>query len=488
MRAGLSQERTWSYLLDIFLILGLIISTTSCEQIKLPVDNIPGTDFPDHLQVDPLFNDFYIFLGGEKLMGPVVSHMVERDGKYFQYTMNGLMVFNPNSSATEYFTLFPIGKEMGIFEKPSPSLENESQFYLNGHVIGEPFRSYYDEQRSHSFGLPLTEMFYNRMRRRYEQYFEGVAFYKMRDTNEVGLLAYGSFMCGNSCEEVDEGNSVLDFSHKIASAFSDFVYQYGIRFTGFPISDLIYMDSKWIQIFQNVVLTADTPENPDSARLHPMSIILGVVNEDPLPPSGSQDMNFYSTMDGVGYDIPIYFWDYLMAHGGLQVAGPPVSHLQDYAGDSTRQCFENLCLIRDGQLSDAGKVYPYQMGYQFLGLISDDRKPIEPTVSPHQGTIVLRVEERQPTVRSDEEQEILVTVLRNGQPVSGITLELIITLPDRSTQKFVLPETDTDGNSVQKIPMIQAENASVILYQICVLNQDQANFCYEDSYTIWNQP
>lgn len=474
-------------LLVLFLLSGML-SLTACDQIVTPDGQATPVIDPENFPVDPIFVDFYLYLGGEEMMGPAISPLVERDGKSYQYTVNSLMVFDPTSPATEFFKLFPIGKELGIYDKHSAATDQADPFLVNGHLIGEPFRPFFEQQKRLSYGAPLTEMFYNRLRRRYEQYFEGVAFYQMKESGETGLLAYGSFMCGESCKKIDVGNSVFDYSYRIAPVFRDFVNQYGIRFTGFPIGDLIYLDGSWIQVFQNIVLMTDAPDQPQSVRLFPIAVNLGVLQENPLPPTGIDGMNFFSTTDGLGYDIPDFFWNYLLDHGGLQVSGAPISHSGEYTKDSLRQCFENLCLLHDKRAENYSPVYPYQLGYQFLGLMSDSEIPVEPTTEPSQHKITLRVEENQPVVRTDEHQEVLVTVLRNGFPVSGVDLELTLTLPDNSTQNFILPETGSDGRANLQLPMIQAENGSVILYQVCVINQDQANFCYEDSFAIWDPP
>lgn len=482
------HKQIGQFLFAFFTSILVIFSLSACDLLVIPDEQSPVVNNPDNFQVNALFTDFYIFLGGEGLMGPIISPLAERDGKFYQYTLNGLMVHDPSAPPTALFKLFPIGKELGIFEKAVPAPEQSDPWYVNGHIVGQPFRQFYNKQLSQYYGAPLTEMFYNRLRRRYEQYFEGVAFYQMIDSGEVGLLTYGALLCGQNCKQIDAGNSVLDYSHQIAPVFRDLVNQTGIRFSGFPISELFFFDGNWMQVFQNIVLVADSSDHPESARLFSVAKSLGIMPENPLPPSGSKGMNFYSAMDGLGYDIPTFFWDYLVAHGGLQVAGAPISHFGAYTENAFRQCFENLCLIQDNLDTEFAQIYPDQLGYQFLGLLGHVEAPPQPADEPERATIILRVEEGHPTVRSDQPQEIQITVLRNGFPVSGVALELTITMPDNSTQNFALPETGADGKSSLLLPVIQAENASVILYQVCVVNQEQANFCYEDSFAIWNQP
>lgn len=466
----------------------MVLSFVACEDINLPGTSIAPTASVNNSQIDPLFTPFYEYLGGEELLGPAISAMVMREGKYYQYAMNGLLVYDQSSPTKEFFYLYPIGREIGIVEKNIPTSDQNDLNASHSQIIGKPFVSIAIKEENLPYGLPLTEMFYNPLRRRYEQYFDGAAFYQMKDSGEIGLLAYGVLFCGNSCRKVDVGNSIFDYSYNVAPVFRDFVNQHGIRFTGFPLSELIYSDGNWVQVFQNVVLVSDSPDHPQSARLFPVAKHLGVLFEPATSPSGLDGMNFYSTVDGLGYDIPVLFWDFLVNQGGLMVSGPPVSHLQKYEESTLRQCFENLCLIYDDQSLSKSKIYLDQLGYQFLGLQGDVEIPVGPTSESQQARLILRVEESKPTVRSDEQQEIQVTVLRNGFPVSGVELELSITLPDNTTKNFVLSQTGMDGKAYHLLPIIQAENGSVILYQVCVMNQEQANFCYEDSFTIWNQP
>ncbi len=215
---------------------------------------------------------------------------------------------------------------------------------------------------------------------------------------------------------------------------------------------------------------------------------LGVMQDGPLPPSGTAGMNFYPTQDNNGYEIPDYFWEYLNSHGSLVVSGAPISHVKPFSEESFRQCFENICLLYDQHAHNYAPVYPDQLGYQYLGLLKDIGTPAASVDQQQQPSIVLRVEEGQPTISSGGRQEIQATVLRNARPVSGVDLAITVTLPDNTSWDYRLPKTGEDGKSSLILPAIQAENGSIILYQVCVINQEQANFCYEDSFAIWTQP
>ncbi len=397
------------------------------------------------------------------------------------------MMYDPGSPAAELFKLYPIGIELGISEKPVPPPLDSDQIYIDGHLLGEPFQSIYAERGVMAYGKPLSEMIYNRVRRRYEQYFEGVAFYQMADSGEIGLLAYGSFICGESCQQVDIKNGVLDYSYMVAPVFKEFVKQHGIIFTGFPLGDLVSLKDQSIQVFQNVVLVSASPWSPDSVQLLPISEDLGLISQNPRTPSSEDQMYFYSTSEGIGFDIPTYFWDYLVAHGGLQTSGPPITHLETISEGVLRQCFENLCLLYDKSSFDEPRVYPVQLGYQYLGLkgYQEHKQTQEP--DPTLTKLSLQVEEEQPTIQSNQRQEIRVLVSRDGAPVSGIEMEITITLPDKVTQTYQLPKTGPDGRASILLPLFQVDNGSVILYQVCVIGQEQTYFCYEDSFTIWNQ-
>ncbi len=76
------------------LVMGLVwISLLpACEQVAVKGDQKSADTGSDLLQVDVLFHDFYVFLGGEIMMGPAISPISEKNGKFYQYTLNGLMV------------------------------------------------------------------------------------------------------------------------------------------------------------------------------------------------------------------------------------------------------------------------------------------------------------------------------------------------------------------------------------------------------------
>ena len=94
----------------------------------------------------------------------------------------------------------------------------------------------------------------------------------------------------------------------------------------------------------------------------------------------------------------------------------------------------------------------------------------------------------QATISTSEQQIIEVSAMRDGYPVPGIVMEIIITMPDETTQSYVMPATGSDGRTTLTLPAIQAENGSVILYLVCVNGLEETDICYEDSFAIWSNP
>ncbi len=439
-------------------------------------------------QLDVTLGILYDHLGGEKVLGPVISELAIDNGRKFQYTMNGLLVYDESRPTTEYYSLAPLGVRIGISEPPVPPPDQPGLIYTNGHIVDPDFASFFDENMSVFVGLPLTEVLYNSSRGRYEQYFENLGFYKNKGTGEVGLLAYGTFDCQDKCDDVDAGLGVIDYKYKEAPVFRPLINKYGWRFTGFPLGELFEKDGKLHQVFQNMVLTAGAADQPESVRLLNITGSLDIHAEEPRLQSGAPDMNFFGTSGELGYEIPLYFWDYLMAHGGLEVSGAPITHLESTPNQTIRQCFENLCLVFDPNAPLSLRIAPETLGAYYLGKHGEAPVPAASQSEKKRSPLILRINESQPTLPMNQQQNIEISVSRDGFPVPGIVLEIVLDLPDGSSETYVLPASGSDGKTAQLLPVIQADNGTVILYQVCVIGQDETNICYEDSFTIWSQP
>ena len=143
--------------------------------------------------------------------------------------------------------------------------------------------------------------------------------------------------------------------------------------TGFALTEAFASpDGKWEQILENVVLVADSRINPQSVTLRPLSEKVHIRVEEPRSPRGDPEMYFYPVQDNKGYEIPLYFWDYIQKHGGVQVIGLPVTHYALLLGQVYHQCFTNLCLTYDQSAIDQARVRPEPLGYAYRVLYYEE--------------------------------------------------------------------------------------------------------------------
>jgi hypothetical protein len=139
--------------------------------------------------VDPVFREFYNVLGGEAVLGKVISPAEEENGITYQYTMTGKLTFDPQRPPAQKFQLAPLGTALNLGGEPK-----------SGEVAGV-FRAAYDQLKGATFvGEPLTDLIYNAEKGCSEQYFENLGFYQGPETGgDVRLLPYGAWACGDAC-------------------------------------------------------------------------------------------------------------------------------------------------------------------------------------------------------------------------------------------------------------------------------------------------
>lgn len=322
-------------------------------------------------EIDPTFREFYEHLGGSDVLGEPISPVfmvIENKG---QFTQKGELIYMPHADTSDLFDLATLGNLIGIKEPTVSNPEKPGTLYLDGHVIYPDFVPLYEEIGPRFVGKPLTEVHYNPYKRRYEQYFEKLAFYRLEGTSseQTKLLDYGKWFCYQDCSTNDENEAAIDKFFKIAPPFVGFVEQHGILFTGFALTDGYVSNKKYEQVFENLILTVD-PENSGGVRLQQLSEKLNLLPSAISEPNNKQDYHFYSIENQKGYNIPIVLWDYIEKHGGVELIGEPISELIRIDDHKYRQCFKNLCLILDETQDVSRIVMPEPLGYSYRELFS----------------------------------------------------------------------------------------------------------------------
>jgi hypothetical protein len=522
--------RNFCTVIALFLI--LVTSAACVKQLPQP------TPTPiESISVDPVFKNYYDFLGGEKTLGDVISPLIQKDGVNYQYSVNALMAFDPQAPVSQRYHLAPIGLAMDVMEPPVPMPEGSDILFVGGHTVFPKFVSIYQQLGGvQVLGRPLMEARFNPERNRIEQYFENVGFYLLQDalTESVHLLAYGAWECDLECRTSPPLNAIIDFPHESvfnldieknqlnfyipflfkegkagesaevtgeccrmnlpiilrslpSNLLSDAVARLGSDLTGFALTEPYQTpDGKLEQIFENVVVSVD-PQNLSENPLLQLPEKLKIFPDSLEKASNDPTMYFYPVQGDQGYNVASYFLYYINLHGGLKVSGPPITKY-DLLGDNVYwQCFQYLCMEEHQGTPEGLIIRPVGLGYMYKEIYNQSsNQKIENTATPRE--VSLQVWEGNPRVASNQEQQIEVSVQENNIPLINIKPTLTLTLPDGTQQSFTLPPTSKEGRTELTLQPISAPNGTLIPYQVCIDNQADEKFCVKDDYLIWNGP
>jgi hypothetical protein len=441
-------------------------------------------------EVDPVFREFYSFLGGRDVLGPAISAVYLDGVTKIQFTTTAQLIFDPNASQMKRFQLGPLGTELGIAEPLSVASSLDGRKEVNGRVIFSDFIPLYERLLGERFvGRPLTEVRYNPEEKRYEQYFENLGFYRQIGDapSDVKLLAYGAWKCTSNCRTPRLDNARVSNFEAVDPMFKDGQQRLGARFTGYALAKAYRAsDGKIEQIFENLVLVSD-PEKPEEVFLRPVQK-LGI-HPDALsgPDNASGKTKFIPVSGGKGYNVLTEFLEFINLHGGMKFIGDPITRPSAAEGGGQRQCFTNLCLISDPTAAAAFRVRPEPLGYQYKAIFIPNVKEEVVPVAPDR-EITLHVWERYPLVASSQRQEIGVDVVVNGIPAVGVQATINIKVPGGQTLNYQMPTTGKDGQSRMEVDRVSASNGTLIPYRVCVSRQNRTQYCVKDSYLIWNNP
>lgn len=458
-------------------------------------------------EIHPIFNELYPSLGGEEMLGPVISPLFDDGDLQCQYTYNTLMCFNPTIGSVDGYLLAPLGNILSIEkDSPIPYLNSDNKRIIDGYEIFPDFVPLYDRLFGERFvGKPLTQPRFNFTWQRIEQYFENVVFAReIGDTlGTAHLLSLGLHFCADRCGYTNMlPNSDISLQQDL---FSPFVYNLlspsGIELLGKPLTRAyIGQDGFSTQIFENAVLFAP-PDNIAAATLRPISRELGMTTTEMGPKiyGAEQQVVFYSLEGELGYHVPFDIDTFITDHGGRTVVGNPIAEtIQDEDG-TLRQCFENYCLDYDINAPLGTRTQAVPLGAWYLqkaldasnidpALVLENYQPIQNPLPG--GQIILSVWEEKNQIRSNEIQTIYLFIVQgdNREPLPNIETELVLTLPDSSRYDFVMPLTGATGYSGIAIPpMPEQENGTVVTYQACLKLDSGEPVCASDAYLIWNE-
>ena len=437
--------------------------------------------------IDPLFRRYYEQLGGQDTLGPAITPIFEKEKIFYQYTIGALMMYDPQYPSDQRYLLAPLGLDMGIYELPLPKPTETDGRYTDGHVIDEKFVPLFDKMGGKSVvGKPLTEIYKNTEKNRYEQYFENTGFYWIEGDapDAVHLLAYGAWKCDRYCRASAPQNSAIQLPSQYAEPFVKAVARLGLDFTGLALTPpYLAADGQLEQTFENVVLVIH-PSQPEIVRLLPVPDRVGVERDVLMPPIRQPELFFYPFDGELGYNIPAPFMDFIQSHGGIDVTGAPLTQMIQLDDGTLRQCFVNLCLQGQIELDGSFRVSPLPFGGRYRALFYADRSAVFDVETSLDFTI--QIWEGFPMVSPNQEQEIGVVIYGNGRPLAEIEPVLELSLPDSVQKSYTLPPSDEKGETQMILEPLEADNGTLVPYKVCVDTQNEQMFCVMDSYLIWN--
>jgi len=456
------------------------------EQASSPVI----TEVP-FFEVDQVFREFYAHLGGKEILGEPISDVIIEEERTVQFLETGKMVLDRNAPAYRRFHFATLASDLDVVEPALPPPEQPSPYYIKGHYVSPEFWTLYESLGGIAFvGPPVTEVKYQPEFRRYEQYFAGLGFYRSEGSEDVHLLAYGVWACGDRCARpVVRNAGPIDIIPSVDPTFAPLVRILGTDFTGFAISDpYLSRDGMWKQIFENVVLIANSPNVPDTVRLAVLSKELGISTEPLRVSSGAANTYFYAVDGSLGYDIPLYFWNYIQTHGGVGLFGPPIGHYGPFLKpQSYHQCFVYLCLMDEVMWDGRISIHPEPLGYAYKQLLYE-RELVKDGRASFEWAVTMRVWELYPVISPNLEQVVGVSISNNEMPLANVTPKLTLTLMDGSKKELAMPSTDANGQSTLRLEPTPAENGTLIPYTVCISRFETEKFCVSDTYLIWNNP
>lgn len=99
----------------------------------------------EYYEIDPLFREIYLFLGGPEVLGPAISPAKSYGNITAQYLETSKMVYDPDAPIIQKFYLASLGKELGYYEPAVPAPSDPEILYVDGHTIFSDFLPLYEK-------------------------------------------------------------------------------------------------------------------------------------------------------------------------------------------------------------------------------------------------------------------------------------------------------------------------------------------------------
>jgi len=456
----------------VIIIAVISFSIAACQPIESSSTMVGFRNY----EIDTLFNGLYSFLGGEEVLGPAISPRFNAQGLDYQYTATALFVYNPALPKQDQIKFASIGLEMGMADY---SVHPESTDI--GIQIYPGFLEFYNQLGgSRTVGFPITKVQYNNERGRLEQHFENLGFYQLDSDSKIRLLDYGAWLCASQCNFSTKQYSEVVLFSTAAQPFLDVTHSLDPEFIGRPLSNPhIAHDGNIQQIFHNVVLYTST-DNYEEVKLRPITTMLGI-----------------PTNINISHAVPEHFQKYLDNQKRLINTGSAITPYERQSDELYRQCFETLCLNFYPNNPISEQIKPLPLGYLYRNRydqaeelnISAEELNINIVDSPPLGqAYTLNIWEEVPIIVPNSHQTIGASIFNEGIPIRNIEPILILKFPGSINITFGMPPSQENGISSLSLNPIDAPHGTVISYEVCIIPENRAKSCKNESFLIWGNP
>jgi len=390
------------------------------------------------------------------------------------------MYYDPARAPAQQYGFYPLATETwNINSMPDPPPVETSTPYLNGHAIWEDAWLLYNRLGSNVVGPPLTGVITNNEKQRYEQYCAGLGFYRNfgDPPAEIHLMPYGEWVCRSNCsyffgDAIPPQRMIDRPVSETERIFLDYAERPGYAFTGAPISiPQNALDGYVEMAFENVIMYFD-PQNPYPVMLRPLPIWLGIAPEKLDLPLGLDWLDFYEIENGLGYDIPVFLHDFIIAHGGFELVGVPITHYRVLADGGYYQCFTNMCLEYHPDAPTSLRVHAAPLGTQYLSQGSPLR---------------IFVNLSDTNFPANQSADLDIYALQNGQILKDIMFDLTLSLPTGSVQNYFVPPDSLDGITTITIAPLDLPQGSRVSYKACAAGMVGEQECATGTFTIWGR-
>ncbi|MEX1071704.1 MAG: hypothetical protein WEC37_03670 [Anaerolineales bacterium] len=434
--------------------------------------------------IEPIFQEFYDFLGGEPRLGLALSAGILEGVVQRQYLEKAVMVYNPELPPSEQYSLAPVGEQLGQWDEPLASNDMAGVLFVEGYIVYEGFVPVYEAMGGQRYvGRPLTGVRFVLDQNRVEQYFENLGFFINLDDQEAGvqLMEYGRIACAETCGASGNPAAIIQIELPYGEPFVSTVSYFGDAFVGARIAGPYQMADGTLEvIYENVVLYANADQS-ERATPRPILSMLGIAPDPLVIRLDNPNVMFYGVDGEFGYNVPLVFSDFIAQHGGFEIFGQPISEVKLQGDGTSSQCFANACLSYLGE----GRVAPLPMGLEYKARFYDQPAA---QVQSQGAEVRIQVWEEHSQISSSESQIIYASLHAGTQLLPGLQPYLEIMLPGGGNSLYQFPATDAGGQTQLSVPPVLGQNGTLVPYKVCLEGFGAGEVCTSESYMIWGNP